>query len=108
MDNIKNAEMTQLYERSPSYQSYYTTCLEPTLGSFYTVEPEAGKCCAQFIVSRDRILHRTKQFYQDIYDWLLAHTDGEGNGNPEHDASGYNMGRYMEYTWRFIFNGKPA
>jgi len=30
---------------------FYTTCMEPVVGPYHLVEPNEGKCCAQFIVS---------------------------------------------------------
>jgi len=66
--------------------------------------PLSGKCCAQFIVSKEQIQKHPKQFYQDYYKWLLDNTSEEGNGASEDMYSGYNMNRYAEWSWRFIFS----
>ena len=95
----------KMFEEVALFKTYYTTLLQPTLGSYQEVQPDTGKCCAQFIVSKTRILIRPKAFYQAIYDWLLRNTDGQGNGNNKNETSGWMTGRYLEYTWRFIFNG---
>ena len=95
----------KLFEEVALFREYYTTLLQPTVGSYKEVQPTTGKCCAQFIVSKARILIRSKQFYQAIYDWLLHNTDGQGNGDRKNETSGWMTGRYLEFTWRFIFNG---
>lgn len=51
-------------------------------------------CCAQFAVSRDRLLSRPQSFYTHYRDWLL-------NTDLPDDTSG----RIMEYTWQYIFTG---
>jgi hypothetical protein len=105
--NAKVHRDTELYDSNGVYRDYYKKCLQKEIGSFYEATPELGQCCAQFIVSRDRIRFRSKEFYQNIYDWLVENTEGEGNGKgQESQNSGYWTSRYLEFTWRFIFNGK--
>lgn len=95
-----------LYSKNEAYQDYYDTCLRKELGSPDQITPEKGLCCAQFIISRETILVRDKEFYQRIYDWLVKNTNGEGNGDPKDSYSGYNTSRYLEWGWAAIFNGK--
>lgn len=71
---------------------------------YKNASPHAGKCCAQFIVSKKQIQQHPKQFYQDYYNWLIDNTTEEGNGSPEDMYSGYNTSRYAEWSWRFIFS----
>ncbi|KAK9808138.1 hypothetical protein WJX73_000955 [Symbiochloris irregularis] len=53
-------------------------------------------CCAEFMVSRDRIQSHSRDFYIHLRDWILT---------TEVDA--YRTGRVLEYTWHMIF-GEPA
>lgn len=53
-------------------------------------------CCAEFVVSRQRIQARPLSFYQDCLTWLEA-TSSER----------YWAGRIFEYVWHIIF-GEPA
>lgn len=103
-----NSESDYHYKNNTVFKDYYDTCLLQTIGPYETVEPKHGaKCCAQFIISRERILYRSKEFYEKIYKWLIDNTKGEGNGDENDMHSGYMTGRYLEWTWRFIFNGLP-
>jgi hypothetical protein len=95
-----------LYSKNDAYKNYYDKCLRKDLGDPSEISTEKGLCCAQFIVSRDVILVRDKQFYQNIYDWLVENTNGEGNGDPNDIYSGYNTSRYLEWGWAAIFNGE--
>lgn len=52
--------------------------------------------CAQFIVHRDAIRLRSRQFYSRIYDWLLV--------TP---LENYLNARYLEWTWHLIFGQVP-
>jgi hypothetical protein len=51
-------------------------------------------CCAQFAVSRERILQRPLEFYKRYRDWLLS-TDLEDSES----------GRMLEYSRQYIFTG---
>lgn len=55
----------------------------------------AQACCAQFAVSRDRILALPKQRYITMRQWLL-----------DTRLDDYLSGRIFEYTWQFIFAKK--
>ena len=53
-------------------------------------------CCAQFAVSRDRLLALPRQRYVSMRDWMLRT-----------DLSDYLSGRVFEYTWQYIFTSSP-
>lgn len=55
-------------------------------------ETVGAACCAQFAVSRDRILARTKAEYEQYRNWILT--------TPLDNAT---SGRIMEYMWHIIF-----
>ena len=79
--------------KTPNMDDWYKTCLYPTLGPINQYElKDIDHCCAQFIVSRERILQHTKTFYEKQYDWLLAT-----------ELPNSESGRFYEWTWRLIF-----
>lgn len=55
------------------------------------------RCCAQFVVHRDRLMLRSKDFYEETLDYVY-HRDGM-------DEDGYHgsMSFYMEYIWHYVF-----
>lgn len=57
----------------------------------------AQPCCAQFAVSRERILATPKQRYIHMRDWV-EHTE----------LSDYLSGRIFEYLWQYIFSDSPT
>lgn len=57
----------------------------------------AQPCCAQFAVSRDRILSIPKQRFVYLRDWIHRT-----------ELSDYLSGRVFEYVWQFIFSGSPT
>jgi len=63
-----------------------------------------GKCCAQFIISKERILKNSKDFYMKYYNWLVTYTQDQGNGNIKNFYSGYWTSRYAEWLWKVIFD----
>ena len=56
----------------------------------------AQPCCAQFAVSRERILSIPKKRFIWLRDWLLRT-----------ELSDYLSGRIFEYTWQYIFTASP-
>lgn len=95
-----------LYDENPVFKKYWDQCLRKNIGDYSNAIPEEGKCCAQFIVSRNKILQKPKEFYVNMYNWFIENTHGEGNGDKENLNSSFNTGRYAEWTWRFIFSDK--
>ena len=49
-------------------------------------------CCAEFMVSKDRILAHSKEFYIHLRDWIV-----------ETELGRYRSGRVFEYMWHVIF-----
>lgn len=68
---------------------YLFDCPIPQKLSFYS--------CAQFIVSRTRILSRPKAFYERCLKWLY-----------ETDMPTFHSSRVFEYIWRYIFTGQEV
>lgn len=70
----------------------------PWLGTL-PVEPEdpyvGALCCATFLVTRERVQSRSKEFYQWLFDWIMSQS--------MHDSL---SGRCMEWMWHKIF-GMP-
>eukprot|EP00884_Botryococcus_braunii_P021106 jgi/Botrbrau1/767/Bobra.0181s0023.2 len=54
-------------------------------------------CCAEFMVSRDRILAHPKSFYLHLRDWIA-----------ETEVSRYRTGRDFEYVWHYMFGEPPS
>ncbi|KAF2801667.1 uncharacterized protein BDZ99DRAFT_402837, partial [Mytilinidion resinicola] len=66
-------------------------------GNFDVPKIIASPCCAQFSVSRDQVLKRSKDEYQRYLKWLLD--------TPLNDAT---SGRIFEYLWHIIFGREPV
>ena len=88
----------------PVFKKLYDYALKPYNIILKTkTQPSVG--CAQFIVSKKAIQSNPKEMYEKIYKWLVDNTNGEGNGNGKTDVySGYYTGRYLEWSWHFIFD----
>ncbi|KAF2770005.1 hypothetical protein EJ03DRAFT_361628 [Teratosphaeria nubilosa] len=56
----------------------------------------AQPCCAQFAVSRERILAVPRQRYVSMRDWVVRTS-----------LSDYVSGRVFEYIWQYIFTASP-
>jgi len=54
------------------------------------------RCCAQFLVHRDRIRLRRKQFYINILNYI-------NNNDVLVDSKHGKIGFYLEYIWHYIF-----
>ena len=92
-----------LYGENKAYKEFWDGCMKDRVGEYADAAPNSGKCCAQFIVSKERVQKHPKEFYQTMYDWLINKTSGEGNGDPADLYSSYNTGRYAEWSWFYIF-----
>lgn len=60
-------------------------------------ETLAAPCCAQFAVTRQAILRRSKAYYEHLREWLL--------GSALTDEI---SGRVFEKLWAYIFLGEPV
>jgi len=77
----------------PYFESVWPTLFQDTLGDM--PRHVNRYCCAEFVVSRERILGRSRAFYQRLYDWLRTTR-----------ISSRWSGRVMEHSWGLIF-GEP-
>lgn len=72
--------------------------------------------CSQFVVSRERIRSLPREFYANMYSWLVNNTLDEENvgydpvtlcrlptKNMSHPNSNAYTSRYMEWSWELIF-----
>jgi hypothetical protein len=57
----------------------------------------ASPCCAQFVVSKERVLRHPKELYRKIADWLVSMQI------PSHWSA-----RVMEYTWHVLWGNGPV
>ena len=101
------------------FMKFWDDIMKPYIGEYDDVKPKSkihgtqvtqlpktatyGTQGAQFIVSKNNILKYPKEFYENFYNWLINNTLYEGNENPTDPYSGYSLGRYAEWSWRFIF-----
>ncbi len=100
---------------------FWPDTMAKTFGCIYNYGDflSGKKACAQFVVSRDRIRTLPKEFYSDLYFWLVQNTKGEINTGfdpisktrlptPLDDDvnSNYFTSRCMEKTWELIFTTK--
>lgn len=83
-----------------------------SLGNF--MEGKVG--CSQFIVSRERVRALPREFYVNMYNWIVNNTVDErpSTYNPKnlrrkktvgfmHPRSNYHTSRFLEWTWELIF-----
>jgi len=87
-----------------THQKFWSDIFQPYFGDYDIYKKVDGKCCAQFIVSNTNIRKNPKALYEKYYDWLMTHTNGEGNGDHNDEYSGFNTGRYAEYTWNTLLS----
>jgi len=59
--------------------------------------PILERCCAQFVVGRERIRRRSKEFYERALEVMYSAKDKEESRK---------MGLLMEWVWHMIF-GEP-
>ena len=56
----------------------------------------AAPCCAQFAVTREQVLKRSRKEYEHYYNWVTTT-----------ELTDYVSGRVMEYLWHIVF-GKDS
>ena len=79
-------------------QALWSKLFQDELGDMPMVFRE--KCCAQFVVHRDRIHIRSLAFYQRIYDYVIsAELDDADMVDGYHTSMSY----VMEFIWHYIF-----
>ena len=72
--------------------TWYKEYIYPRLGSIKQYNLHNDNWCAQFIVSRERILQHPKSFYEKQYQFLMTT-----------DVINHWSSRYYEWTWGLIF-----
>jgi hypothetical protein len=84
---------------------YWEYIFETPITNYENTPSTRYLCCAQFIVSKKVIMKRPLEFYKKIYDWLMDNSNENGSKTSglNDPNSGYYMGMYLEWTWRFIF-----
>ena len=83
--------------------SLWAELFQDELGDF----PRTGfkeKCCAQFVVHRDRIRLRSRHFYQRLYDFVISDRQDDAEAVDGYHSS---MSFVVEFIWHYIF-GEPA
>ena len=87
---------------------WWQNCMEPWFGCIHAYHDFTlnKKGCAQFVVSRERILSLPKNFYANMYKWLCDNSTGLPRGDGPQDGPFSNIwtSRYMEWTWQLIFS----
>lgn len=102
---------------------WWSNCMEPYFGPIGDFgDFTNGKLgYSQFVVSRERIHSLPKEFYSNMYNWMVENTLDEGDTdydpitlcrkqtiNWEHPNSSHNMSSYMEWCWELIFSPKKS
>ena len=79
-------------------KEWYSEYLEPELGpmSDYGDWTYGHQGCGQFIVHRNTIRHRSIEFYQNLYEWIM---------NTDHPNAW--SSRFMEWTWHLMWEQVP-
>jgi hypothetical protein len=94
LNHYRMGDMTDLDTDESDLGLFYRTYLTPAVGP-NVMHPNFTKDrlgCAQFIVHRSRILWHTREFYEQLYHYLLTtHVDN------------YWSGRYLEWTWELMW-----
>jgi hypothetical protein len=118
--NFNHVIMGKLYQYKPAMieSGWWKNTMQPFFGdieSYYDFT-NGKKGCAQYVVSRDRILSLPKEFYQNMFQWLVDNTlDQEvppfdpGHKSrismpiDKHILSNWYTSRYMEWSWQLIY-----
>jgi hypothetical protein len=96
---------------------WWGECMEKYFGSIYECgDFSNGKnAYSQFVVSRNRIHSLPKDFYDNMYNWIINNVLQENieidpitlcpkyNSNMIHPNSSHYMYRYLEWSWELIF-----
>lgn len=95
------------YRNEDRFKGKTTMTLSPTvpvawkefLGHWLGEMPDRiqGPCCAEFIVSRERVRSRPLEFYIEAKKWLTS-TD---------TLTPLQLSYVFEYSWHYIFTGQP-
>lgn len=88
----------------PTMKSFFRAYLEPYIGSIeqYGEFTPGFRCCAQFVVHRDRIRQHPLRMYESLLRYTLREPP-RGTPNPEKAR-----GHMLEWTWHLIFDNPLA
>lgn len=90
------------------HNRFWKECMQETFGDIEDSQSTCNKCCAQFIVNKQNVKNKPKEFYQNLYDWMIDNTNDKNNNfhNPKHlddRTNSVSMGQTLEWTWSHIF-----
>lgn len=123
--SFNNFILGDVYAQIPHMLSsgWWLATMEPWFGPIkeYGNFTAGKRGCAQFIVSKERIQSLPREFYANMYQWLVENTLEESyvGFNPitkcrlsspidYHPNSNWYTSRYMEWSWELIFTSwKP-
>ena len=106
------------YKSAMLESGWWLKTMEPYFGNIDTYYDftNGKKGCAQYIVSRDRITSLPKEFYKNMFDWLVQNTIDQEIPpfDPGHKSristpidknilSNWYTSRYMEWSWQLIY-----
>jgi hypothetical protein len=102
---------------------WWPKAMAPWFGNIYDYGnfTMSKHCCAQFVVSRERIRSLPREFYVHMYFWLVNNTIDEVTVGFDpgsktristhwdgHSNSNYHTSRYMEWSWELIFTSHKS
>lgn len=95
LNNYTLGNMENLDTSTNPIGEYFRRLIRPAVGwnAMYPNFTAGVLGCAQFIVHKDNILYHSKQFYQQLYTWLV-----------ETELSNHWSGRFLEWTWELFWN----
>jgi Protein of unknown function (DUF3431) len=123
--NFNNCNLGDLSAQIPRMleSGWWPMGMAPWFGDIrdYGDFTQGKRACAQFVVSRERIKTLPREFYSNMYLWLVTNTIGEVDTgfNPRtktrnptpldnHSNGNFFTSRYMEWSWELIFTShKP-
>jgi len=123
--NFNNIDMGPVAPQIPRMleSGWWPKAMAPWFGNIhdYGNFTQGKRSCAQFVVSRERIRTLPREFYNNMYSWLVTNTIGEVDTGfdpktktrlptplDNHVNSNYYTSRYMEWSWELIFTShKP-
>lgn len=123
--NFNNINMGNVAPQIPRMleSGWWPAAMAPWFGELddYANFTEGKRSCAQFVVSRERIRTMPREFYVNMYFWLVNNTIGEVTTGYDphskeriptpldyHSNSNYFTSRYMEWSWELIFTSHKS
>jgi len=101
---INDKEQNVKEWNNKTHEKFWNEVFLDYFGEYDKCKKVDGKCCAQFIISKNNILQHPKSLYEKYYNWLVTNTHGEGNGDEKDEYSGFYTSRYAEWTWNTLLS----